>query len=281
MFDNRTHLGFIPASMPSANPTHSTTSLLPEGLDKRDWIAGLDRGLSLIQTFDEANSRQTATQAGQRCGLTRTAARRYLLTLLHLGYVATDGKLFWLTPRVMRLGQSYLESARLPRIVQPSLQRVAMGTQEISFVSVLDGDDIVYIARNGQNRSMNTSFALGARVPAHTTASGMLLMALQGADAVEEWLQKGRLRTFSSHTITDHDRLRQEMARIRAQDWSLSERQLDLTYRGVAVPLRDHKGNTIAALSVSIPVQFETSQQAIERVLPLLRETAQSLRQLL
>ena len=281
MFDNRTHLGFIPASMPSAKPTHSTTSLLPEGLDKRDWIAGLDKGLSLIQTFDEANSRQTATQAGQRCGLTRTAARRYLLTLLHLGYVATDGKLFWLTPRVMRLGQSYLESARLPRIVQPSLQRVAMGTQEISFVGVLDGDDIVYIARNGQNRSMNTSFALGARVPAHTTASGMLLMALQGADAVEEWLQKGRLRTFSSHTITDHDRLRQEMARIRAQDWSLSERQLDLTYRGVAVPLRDHKGNTIAALSVSIPVQFETSQQAIERVLPLLRETAQSLRQLL
>lgn len=252
-----------------------------EGLDKRDWIAGLEKGLSLIQTFDEANSRQTATQAGLRCGLTRTAARRYLLTLLHLGYVATDGKLFWLTPRVMRLGQSYLESARLPRIVQPSLQRVAMGTQEISFVAVLDGDDIVYVARNGQNRSMNTSFALGARVPAHTTASGMLLMALQGADAVDVWLKKGRLRTFTSHTITDPDRLRQQMAHIRAQDWSLSEQQLDLTYRGVAVPLRDHKGNTIAALSVSMPIQFESSQQAIDRVLPLLRETAQSLRQLL
>jgi IclR family pca regulon transcriptional regulator len=282
VFDNHTHLGFIPAITTStmniiAEPIVSSL----EGLDKRDWIAGLEKGLSLIQTFDEANSRQTATQAGLRCGLTRTAARRYLLTLLHLGYVATDGKLFWLTPRVMRLGQSYLESARLPRIVQPSLQRVAMGTQEISFVAVLDGDDIVYVARNGQNRSMNTSFALGARVPAHTTASGMLLMALQGADAVDVWLKKGRLRTFTSHTITDPDRLRQQMAHIRAQDWSLSEQQLDLTYRGVAVPLRDHKGNTIAALSVSMPMQFESSQQAIERVLPLLRETAQSLRQLL
>jgi IclR family pca regulon transcriptional regulator len=158
---------------------------------------------------------------------------------------------------------------------------VAIGTQEISFVSVLDGDDIVYIARNGQNRSMNTSFALGARVPAHTTAAGMLLLALQGAQAVDDWLKTGRLRTFSSHTITDHQRLRQEMANIRAQDWSLSEQQLDLTYRGVAVPLRDHKGNTIAALSVSMPIQFETSQQAIDRVLPLLSETAQSLRQLL
>jgi IclR family pca regulon transcriptional regulator len=282
VFDNHTHLGFIPAITTSTMNIIAEPIVSPlEGLDKRDWIAGLEKGLSLIQTFDEANSRQTATQAGLRCGLTRTAARRYLLTLLHLGYVATDGKLFWLTPRVMRLGQSYLESARLPRIVQPSLQRVAMGTQEISFVAVLDGDDIVYVARNGQNRSMNTSFALGARVPAHTTASGMLLMALQGADAVDVWLKKGRLRTFTSHTITDPDRLRQQMAHIRAQDWSLSEQQLDLTYRGVAVPLRDHKGNTIAALSVSMPMQFESSQQAIDRVLPLLRETAQSLRQLL
>ncbi len=281
MFDNRTHLGFIPAYTLFMKPPVMSLSPTAPSLDKRDWIAGLEKGLSLIQTFDEANSRQTATQAGLRCGLTRTAARRYLLTLLHLGYVASDGKLFWLTPRVMRLGQSYLESARLPRIVQPSLQRVAMGTQEISFVAVLDGDDIVYIARNGQNRTMNTSFALGARVPAHTTASGMLLLALQGAGAVDEWLQKGKLRTFTSHTITDHERLRQEMANIRAQDWSLSEQQLDLTYRGVAVPLRDHKGNTIAALSVSMPMQFESSQQAIDRVLPLLRETAQSLRQLL
>jgi IclR family pca regulon transcriptional regulator len=281
MSDNRTHLGFIPAITLFMSTHVMPLAPTAPSLDKRDWIAGLEKGLSLIQTFDEANSRQTATQAGLRCGLTRTAARRYLLTLLHLGYVASDGKLFWLTPRVMRLGQSYLESARLPRIVQPSLQRVAMGTQEISFVAVLDGDDIVYIARNGQNRSMNTSFALGARVPAHTTASGMLLLALQGAGAVDEWLQKGRLRAFTSHTITDHERLRQEMANIRAQDWSLSEQQLDLTYRGVAVPLRDHKGNTIAALSVSMPMQFESSQQAIDRVLPLLRETAQSLRQLL
>ena len=149
-------------------------------IDKKDWIAGLDKGLAMLQTFDEHNPRLTATQAAQRCGLTRTAARRYLLTLQHLGFVATDGKLFWLTPKVMRLGQSYLESARLPRIVQPSLQRLAMGTQEISFVAVLDDFELVYIARNGQNRSMNTSFALGARVPCHLTSAGVLLLALLG-----------------------------------------------------------------------------------------------------
>ncbi len=246
-------------------------------LHRRDWIAGLDKGLSLIQAFDEAHSRLTASQVSQRCGLTRTAARRYLLTLQHLGYAASDGKLYWLTPKVMRLGQAYLESARLPRLVQPSLQRVAVGTQEISFVAVLDGYDVVYVARNGQNRSMNTSFALGARVPAHTTASGMLLIALQGPKYVDDWLQSSPLTTFSSYTITDPQAMRQDMATIREQDWCLSERQLDPNYRGVAVPLRDHKGTVLAALSVSMLIQNESPAQAVRRVLPLLRETALAL----
>src|ERR1043165_1876893 len=92
----------------------------PPGLDKRDWIAGLERGVSIIEAFDDANPRLTASQAGQRTNMTRTAARRYLLTLQHMGYVASDGKLFWLTPRVLGLGQSSLESARLPRTLRPS-----------------------------------------------------------------------------------------------------------------------------------------------------------------
>jgi DNA-binding IclR family transcriptional regulator len=159
-----------------------------EGLDKRDWIAGLERGVSIIEAFDDANPRLTASQAGQRTNMTRTAARRYLLTLQHMGYVASDGKLFWLTPRVLRLGQSYLESARLPRVVQPFLQRVAAGTNEFAYLSVMDGDEVVYIARNGPNRSMSTGYVLGARVPAQVTASGMLMLALRTDAELAEWL---------------------------------------------------------------------------------------------
>lgn len=250
-------------------------------MDKKDWIAGLEKGLALLQIFDEHNPRLTVTQTSQRCGLTRTAARRYLMTLLHLGFVATDGKLFWLTPKVMRLGQAYLESARLPRIVQPSLQRLAVGTQEISFLAVLDGYDLVYIARNGQNRSMNTSFALGARVPCHLTSAGLLLLALLGEEESEHWLANNELKAFSSHTITDPVRMRAELALIRKQDWALSEQQLDLAYRGVAVPLRDHKGNVHGALTVSMPIQNETTQEAVQRVLPVLRDVAQNLRPLI
>ena len=250
-------------------------------LNPRDWIAGLEKGLGLIQTFDEAHSRMTVSQVGQRSGLSRTACRRYLLTLLHLGFVETDGKLYWLTPKVMRLGQAYLESARLPRIVQPSLQRLALGTQEISFVGVLDGEEIVYVARNGHNRSMNTSFALGARVPAHTTSAGLMLLSLTGPKAIDSYLENHDLKAFTSHTITDKTRMRDWLAQIERQGWVISEQQLELSYRGVAVPLRDHKGNVVASLSVSMPMGHESTQEACERVLPVLREVAQSLRSLI
>ncbi len=250
-------------------------------LDKRDWIAGLERGLLLIEAFDDAHPRMTAAQAGERCGMTRTAARRYLLTLKHVGYVATDGKLFWLTPRVLRLGQSYLESARLPRIAQPFLQRVTAGTSETAYIAVLDGDDVVYIARNGSSRIMNTGYVLGARVSAQVTAAGLLLLALSDAAWIDHWLETQVLKAYTSHTIASKDRLRIELARIRAQGWALSEQQLELGARGIAVPLKDHRGDLMGALSVTTPIGFESSEDVVTRVLPVLQETARAMRNLI
>lgn len=267
--------------MPTALTLAPISLPTPPTLDKRDWIAGLEKGLSIIEAFDDANPRMTASQAGARCGLTRTAARRYLLTLQHLGYVSTDGKLFWLTPRVLRLGQSYLESARLPRIVQPFLQRVTAGTQEIAYVSVLDGDDIVYIARNGSNRSMNTGFVLGSRVPAQVTAAGMLMLALRSPEWLEQWLQQHELKIYTSYTIASKDRLRLELARIRQQGWAVSEQQLELVYRGIAVPLIDRRGELLGALNVTMPMGHETREDAVARVLPVLQETARAMRNLI
>lgn len=263
-------------SLPAPAPPSATSTL-----DKRDWIAGLEKGLSVIECFDDANSRLTASQTGARCGMTRTAARRYLLTLEHLGYVATDGKLFWLTPRVLRLGQSYLESARLPRIVQPFLQRVTAGTQESAYVSVMDGDDIIYLARNGANRVMNTGYVLGARVQAQVTAAGMLMLALRDPAWLENWLANHELKAYTSYTISSKDRMRVELARVRANGWAISEQQLELNHRGIAVPLRDRHGNVAAALSVTMPMGHESSEDAVARVLPVLSETAQAMRNLI
>ena len=274
--------------LPINHPDHGkpmTTSTLPIAkttvMDKRDWIAGLEKGLAVMAAFDDAHPRLTASETGKRCAITRTAARRYLLTLEHLGYVASDGKLFWLTPRVLRLGHAYLESARLPRIVQPFLQRVTAGTQESSYVSVLDGDDIVYIARNGSARAMNIGYVLGARVPAQVTAAGLLMLSLRPPEWIDNWLKTHELTSFTAFTETSKVAMRLQMKQVQAQGWAISEQQLDLNFRGVAIALRDRHGTVMAAMSVTMPMGFETSQESVTRVLPVMTETAQAMRGLI
>lgn len=250
-------------------------------LQRRDWIAGLEKGLTLLQAFDEAWPRLTASQAGQRCGMTRTVARRLLLTLAHLGFVATDGKLYWLTPRVLRLGQSYLQSSRLPRAVQPFLQRVTSSTGEAAYLTVLDGDEGVTIARNGPQQAMSTGYVLGARVPARLTAAGQVLLAAQAPQALDDWLATTELLPRTPFTMTSTPRLRQALAQISDQGWALSEQQLAPGQRGVAVPLRDLQGVVVGALSVTLSMQGESATEALSRVLPSLQATARSARHVL
>jgi IclR family pca regulon transcriptional regulator len=247
----------------------------------RDWIAGLERGLGVIEAFDENHSRMTAQQVGERCGLSRTAARRYLLTLQHLGYVSSDSKQFWLTPRIMRLGQSYLSSARLPRIAQPVLQRVSASLQEVVYLAVLDEGEVVYVSRNGPNRAMSSGFVLGARVPGHVTSAGMLMLANLPSAQLEEWFASHELPAYTPYTIATQEDLRKEIKRIRQQGWALSEQQFDLAFRGVAVPLKDLRGDLMGALSVLMPIQGESSEAVVKRIVPVLQEAAQSLRNLI
>lgn len=263
---------------------HDMTTPLPSNkndLDRRDWIAGLEKGLAVIEVFDDQHPRLTASQAGARCGLTRTAARRYLLTLAHLGYVGTDGKLFWLMPRILRLGHAYLESARLPKSVQPYLQRISAGTGETAYLAVLDQDEVVYLARSGMHRQMNTGYMLGSRVKAHVTAAGMAIIGAMGPDAWDACLTGHTLRPFTAHTVMDLGELRDCFARARDQGWYISEQQLEVNYRGIAVPLFDHNDDLVGALSVTMPINTETSETALSRVLPVLQETARSMRPML
>src|SRR5437764_5957907 len=112
---------------------------------ERDLVAGLEKGLKVIEAFDQERSRLSIAEVAERTGLTRAAARRYLITLTHLGYMRHENKLFALTPMVLRLGQSYLHSARLPRIVQPLLYRLAYSLGEAASAGVLDHDQLVCV----------------------------------------------------------------------------------------------------------------------------------------
>lgn len=250
-------------------------------LDKRDWIAGLEKGLGIIEVFDDQHPRLTASQAGARCGLTRTAARRYLLTLAHLGYVGTDGKLFWLTPRILRLGHAYLESARFPRLVHPFLQRIAGATQEIAYLGVLDGEEVVYIARSGAQRHMNTGYILGSRMPAQLSTAGMAILAGLGETASEAWLAARTLQAYTPFTLATQQDWRDELQRFSRQGWAILEQQLELNTRGIAVPLLDRHNGVHGAISITMPINQESQADALARVLPALQEAARGLRPLL
>jgi len=262
--------------MPQLSPPSGTAPL-----DKRDWIAGLENGLAVIEAFDDQHPRLTASQAGARCGLTRTAARRYLLTLAHLGYVGSDGKLFWLTPRILRLGHAYLESARLPRLVQPFLQRIAGGTQEVAYLGVLDGDDTVYIARSGTQRHMNTGYMVGARIPAQISTAGVAILSALAPDALHRWLAERPLPAYTPFTLSDPQALQDQLALARRLGWALLEQQMELNSRGIAVPLLDRNNAVHGAISVTMPINQEGSEDAVKRVLPVLQEAARGLRNLI
>jgi IclR family transcriptional regulator, pca regulon regulatory protein len=262
-----------------AAPRAATAPLL-----RRDWIAGLEKGLGLIECFGEEHSRLSVTQVAQLAGLARTAARRYLLTLVHLGYMATDGKLYWLTPRVLRLSQAYLSSSRLARIAQPYLQRLSQGVGEGAYLSVIEGDNIVYIARQGSSsdagRLQQIGYMLGTLVPAHVTAAGMIFLAFRQEIGLEQWLERAELKKLTIHSVTDKIIMRQRLLDVRLQGWAVSEQQLELMYRGIAVPVRDARGNVVAALSVTLHMGKETTTQATQRVLDVLSDTAASMRNL-
>ncbi len=251
-------------------------------LDKRDWIAGLEKGLAILEAFDHEHARMTPTQAAARTGLSRTAARRYLLTLESLGYVYSDGRLFGLTPRVLRVGWSYFDSARMPRAVQPYLQQLSATINESAYVSVLDDWELVVIARNGVSRVMTTGFVLGARVPAPLISPGVVLLAHRDDQAaVEQWLAHVVLAPFTPHTVTSKARLSEIIANARVNGYALIEQQLQVGVRGIAVPLRNRHGQVVAALSTNMPIGTETAQEALARVLPHLQETALAMLQVL
>ncbi|PXW95230.1 IclR family transcriptional regulator [Sphaerotilus hippei] len=250
-------------------------------IDRSLLIEGLGKGLRVIESFTDDHPRMTATEAGQRTGLTRTAARRYLMSLVHYGYADTDGKHYWLLPSVLRLGQSYLEAARLPRLVQPFLQRLSMQTGETANLSVLDGHDVVYLVRSNSPRIISIGFQVGSRVPAHGVSPGAAVLATLDEPALDAWLATHDFGRFTTHTITDAERFRAVVAQARQLGYGLTEQQVDLGLCGLAVALTDRKGRCAGALSMTFQAHAYPEGSALQRLLPALQEAAQALRAIL
>jgi IclR family pca regulon transcriptional regulator len=239
-------------------------------LAPRDFVAGLEKGLQVIGAFDQERSRLTIADVAERTGLTRAAARRYLLTLTALGYMRHENKQFSLTPKVLRLGQSYLHSARLPRIAQPLLYRLAYSLGEAVSVGILDHDDLVCVAAVSAGQLISATLQPGTRVPAYCTANGRVLLASLSQDQVERFLARARPERITPHTIVARDALAESIARVREQGYALVDQELELGLRTIAVPVKNFRGEVVAAMNISVHAGRMTAQQMLERCLPSL-----------
>ena len=247
----------------------------------RDLVTSLERGLTVIGAFDQNRPRLTIAEVAASCHLTRAAARRYLITLEHLGYVNCDRKMFALTAKVLRLGQSYMHSARLPRIIQPALLELGRTLQEASSAGVLDGDDVISIAATTSGRPVSVTVQPGTRVPAYCTANGRVLLCAQTHDDAERWLGRQRLEARTPQTITSHKRLADEIARVRAQGYALVDQEFELGLRTIAVPLKDHRGEVIAAINVGAHASRMSMDRLVDECLPSLMDAQARLRSVL
>ncbi|MEO6291084.1 MAG: IclR family transcriptional regulator C-terminal domain-containing protein [Burkholderiaceae bacterium] len=278
-------------------------------IQKADLIAGMAKGMAVLESFDTERQRLNATLAAQRAGITRAAARRHLLTLAHLGYLETDGSYYWLSAKVLRFSGSYLASARLPRVLQPTLNRLAAQTGESYSAVVLDADQVVIVARSGNGRSRtehageqktaennyesNSKSAnkyadilayglhLGARLPAYATSTGRVLLAALSEPEFAAWVAQRRLYRLTSYTCTDVAELQTIIAQTRAQDYAVAHEEHELGVHALAVPLRNMQGRTVAALNVVTSLERLQPKNFQRELLPLLQDAARELRALI
>lgn len=236
-----------------------------------DHMAALEKGLAVIECFDAGHDRLTIADVARATDLSRAAARRCLLTLARTGYAEFDGKFFRLTPRVLRLGYAWLSSTALPQLVQPFLERLSEETHESSSASLLDGPEIVYIARSAQRRIMSVGLSVGSRLPAFCTSMGRVLLAARDPDDARARILAGRPRALTAKTVTDVDALMTVLARVREQGHAIVDQELELGLISVAMPLRNSRGETVAAFNLSAQVQHAGRAEIETNFLPRMR----------
>jgi IclR family pca regulon transcriptional regulator len=244
---------------------------------RTDFVQSLDRGLAVIRCFSSERPSLTLSEVAERTGLTRAAARRFLLTLQELGYVGSSGRQFSLRPRVLALGYAYLSSFSVAQIAQPHLEDLAEELHESCSVSVLDGDDIVYVARASANRIMTIALTVGTRLPPYPTSMGRVLLAWLPEKEIDAHLSRMSLRKLTEQTVTDPAELRQILAKVRAQGWAAVDQELEAGVRSVAVPIRDSSGKVVAAINASAHAARVPMRTLEKQFLPRLLDAARQI----
>jgi IclR family pca regulon transcriptional regulator len=246
-----------------------------------DFIASLAKGLQVIECFGAETPRLTITDVAQRTGLDRATARRCLLTLHAQGYADYDGKFFTVTPRILRLGMGALAALPLPQLVQPWLDQLSEQIGQSTSVSILDGTEVVYLARAAQRRVMAIGLMPGSRLPAHCTSMGRVLLAALPEEEARAVLDASDLTPRTPLSLTDPDEIMAEVARCRQQGFALIDQEVELGLRSLAVPLFDVHGQVVAALNTGVAATQADAAELVTRYLAPLEKVQAGLARVL
>lgn len=257
----------------------TSPSVAEKMLPSPDYVQSLARGLAVIRCFDHTHQRRTLSDVARATDLTRATARRFLLTLVELGYVATDGSTFWLTPRILELGYSYLSSLSLPEVAQPHLEKLSQRVHESTSVSILDGDDIVYVARVPVSRIMTVGITIGTRFPAYATSMGRVLLAGLTDEELDAYLRRIDIQPLTDHAIGTPEDLRAAILSVRENDYCVLDQELEAGLRSMAAPIRDTAGRTVAAVNISTHAARYRLDDLYTDLIPSLRIAAHDIEQ--
>jgi IclR family transcriptional regulator, pca regulon regulatory protein len=239
-----------------------------------DFVQSLDRGLAVIRAFGPDRERLSLSEVARATGLTRAATRRFLLTLVKLGYVRSDGREFSLRPRILELGYAYLSGLAMPEVAAPHLEELVARVRESSSISVLDGHHIVYVARVPTKRIMTVAISVGTRFPAYATSMGRVLLAGMSSDEFDRYLAEAELEPITARTVTDPDRLAEIVAEVARQGYAIVDQELEEGLRAIAAPIRGASGSVPAAINLSAHASRVSLAAMRAELLPALLETA-------
>lgn len=237
-------------------------------------VQSLVRGLSVIRTFNSERPRQSLAQVAEATGLARATARRFLHTLVGIGYAGTDGTEFWLTPKVLELGYSYMSGLGLPAIAQPRLEELSRNLGESSSMSVLDDDEVVYVNRVPVRRIMTVSITIGTRFPAYSTSMGRVLLAGLPEEQLTDYFSRAEIVPLTPTGLSSEQDLRAELSRVRTQGWCIVDQELEPGLRSLAAPVHSPDGKVVAAINLSTQTAVHNLDELHRQFLPALTDTA-------
>jgi IclR family transcriptional regulator, pca regulon regulatory protein len=284
--DIRTGPKSLPDSLPRAADAPGTALTPSAQIDALsgdpNFMTSLARGLAVIQAFSDKKRQLTISQLSVKTALSRAAVRRCLYTLAKLGYAGSDdSRHYFLRPRVLSLGHSYITSMPLSAAAQPVLEHVSHQLHESCSIAILDGLEIIYVARASVTRIMSIDLGVGSRLPAFCTSMGRVLLAHLPPEDLELCLARIEYTSHTERTVRNADKLRQVLRLVRRNGYSIVDQELELGLRSMAVPIQSPAGKVVAALNVGAHAQRVSVQEMQNRFLPHVQAAAQELSMLL